>query len=59
MGHKRNKKKLQKYVERDDFAKLKSYLHKHRDVDLNELLFDGGDTLLHLVCRQGQDHAVW
>ncbi|XP_066507433.1 NF-kappa-B inhibitor-like protein 1 [Hoplias malabaricus] len=51
----RKQKKLWRYVEEGSLLKLKSYLRKHRDVDVNFSQGKRQRSLLHLVCSQEDD----
>ncbi|KAJ7987186.1 hypothetical protein DPEC_G00336140 [Dallia pectoralis] len=51
----RKQKKTVKYVEEGSFMKLKSYLRKHSDLDLNFSQGKKRRTPLHLACSLGDD----
>ncbi|XP_072515359.1 NF-kappa-B inhibitor-like protein 1 isoform X2 [Salminus brasiliensis] len=48
-------KKAWRYVEEGGLMKLKSYLRKHRDLDINFTQGKRQRSLLHLACSQGDD----
>ncbi|XP_027031183.1 NF-kappa-B inhibitor-like protein 1 [Tachysurus fulvidraco] len=51
----RQQKKLRRYVDEGNLLKLKSYLRKHRDADVNFTQGKRRRGLLHRVCSQGND----
>lgn len=51
----RKQKKVWRYVEEGSLLKLKSYLRKHRDVEVNFTHGKRRRGLLHLVCSHGDD----
>ncbi|XP_053500566.1 NF-kappa-B inhibitor-like protein 1 isoform X1 [Ictalurus furcatus] len=51
----RKQKKLWRYVEEGSLLKLKSYLRKHRDVEVNFTQGKRRRSVLHLVCSHGDD----
>lgn len=51
----RKQKKLWRYVEEGSLLKLKSYLRKHRDVEVNFTQGKRRRGVLHLVCSHGDD----
>lgn len=54
----RKQKRVWKYVEEGGLLKLKSYLRKHRDLDLNFSQGKRERSPLHLACSLGDDAAV-
>lgn len=51
----RKQKKVWRYVEEGSLLKLKSYLRKHKDVDVNFSQGKRQRSPLHLACSQGDD----
>ncbi|KAI4875217.1 hypothetical protein NFI96_010683 [Prochilodus magdalenae] len=51
----RKQKKVWRYVEEGSLLKLKSFLRKHKDVDINFSQGKRQRSLLHLTCSQGDD----
>ncbi|KAG2471334.1 TF2H3 factor, partial [Polypterus senegalus] len=54
----RKQKKILRYVEEGSLLKLKSYLRKHKHVDLNFSTGRKGRSLLHLACSLGDDAVL-
>ncbi|XP_068430527.1 NF-kappa-B inhibitor-like protein 1 [Clinocottus analis] len=54
----RKQKRVWKYVEEGGLLKLKSYLKKHRDLDVNFSQGKRERSPLHLACSLGDDAAV-
>uniref|UniRef100_A0A8C3A252 NF-kappa-B inhibitor-like protein 1 n=1 Tax=Cyclopterus lumpus TaxID=8103 RepID=A0A8C3A252_CYCLU len=54
----RKQKRVWKYVEEGGLLKLKSYLRKHRDLDVNFSQGKRERSPLHLACSLGDDAAV-
>lgn len=54
----RKQKKLWRYVEEGSLLKLKSYLRKHKDVELNFTQGKRMRGLLHLICTDGEDSLL-
>lgn len=54
----RKQKKVWKYVEEGSVLKLKSYLRKHRDLDVNFCRGWRRRSPLQLACRRGEDAAL-
>ncbi|KAF5899953.1 NF-kappa-B inhibitor-like protein 1, partial [Clarias magur] len=51
----RKQKKVWRYVEEGSLLKLKSYLRKHKDVEVNFTRGKRRRAVLHLVCSHGDD----
>ncbi|XP_076876558.1 NF-kappa-B inhibitor-like protein 1 [Brachyhypopomus gauderio] len=51
----RKQTKIWRYVEEGSFLKLKAYLRKHKDVELNFSQGKRQRSLLHVVCSHGDD----
>ncbi|XP_053331812.1 NF-kappa-B inhibitor-like protein 1 [Clarias gariepinus] len=51
----RKQKKVWRYVEEGSLLKLKSYLRKHKDVEVNFTRGKRRRSVLHLVCSHGDD----
>ncbi|XP_031711632.1 NF-kappa-B inhibitor-like protein 1 [Anarrhichthys ocellatus] len=54
----RKQKRVWKYVEEGDLLKLKSYLRKHRDLDVNFSQGKRERSPLHLACCLGDDAVL-
>ncbi|TRY65263.1 hypothetical protein DNTS_015430 [Danionella cerebrum] len=55
---KRNQKKVFRYVEEGSLLKLKSFLRKHKDVELNFTKGKKHRSMLHIVCSHGDDAVL-
>ncbi|XP_062870173.1 NF-kappa-B inhibitor-like protein 1 [Trichomycterus rosablanca] len=54
----RKQKKVWRYVEEGSLLKLKSYLRKHKDIELNFTQGKRRRGLLHLICTEGEDSLL-
>lgn len=54
----RRQARVWKYVDEGSFLKLKSYLRKHRDLDLNFSQGKRQRSPLHLACSLGDDAVL-
>ncbi|MGH0158840.1 UNVERIFIED_CONTAM: hypothetical protein FKN15_061616 [Acipenser sinensis] len=54
----RKQKRVLRYVEEGSLLKLKSYLRKHPDIELNFTKGSKGRTPLHLACSLGDDAVL-
>lgn len=54
----RGQKRVWRYVENGDVLKLKSYLQKHRDLDVNFSMGKRQRRPLHLACELGDDAVL-
>lgn len=55
---KRKQKRILRYVEEGSLLKLKSYLRKHKDLELNFSQGRKHRSPLHIACSHGEDAVV-